>query len=714
MASREQLLQALDKADAAGATDDARDIAAMIRQMDVQSPRAPAEGRPGGQAQPEVIDLENSPDRSGAGLEAFGAHALDAATLGVDRPVIAFLRSIATGRPYKEERANQQAYMEGLQRESPLSAGAGSLVGAVGAGGVAGLGLRAGARAAEAAGQQVLARGLSAAGDLYGTVAGPDAGLKRKALAIGTAGAVGGAVQNAGEQAVQQAEGALTDYDPTQGRGFSVGNVAQAAGYGAATGVGAGAAIKSAGWAANKVPQEWIGGPWRLLAKKLGITPQQMAEFQEDVRGATGRAPNLPLLMSARQQGVFRDLGASKPSAGEAFADAARAGERALPEEARSAIREELGAVPRTADELSAATARPADEFMSAQVQRPGRQSDFNSPTVAQETVPVTLSRRDAALLNDPNARDLMRALPPELRSRINGAADDLANANVAGTRRLSLRDLDDARRLMRDEAERRGWSGVAHDLNDRWATIGDRAAPGYRENVLTQYERGALREEGATAGRGLSEAPMSRTRPAVAEGLPERQAAMLEGRGEGAARRAYDAADRAPRRALDELAGSQDMQGALSAAYGAEAAGRLSARAERLRSGQQALDEIAPRRITPEDDTGAEAGAAAARGVLKAVTGHKLGAVHEAGRVVANAFGGGISDRAAGRIAAMLVSRDPAVVAQGVKNLRRAGLANAAIGRLQASLAKGAAYRAGAEKDEPLRIDVRPNRDGR
>lgn len=507
-------------------------------------------------------------------------------------------------------------------------------------------------------------------------------------LALG--GAVGGAATSLGENAVKAATGGKVSEDPL----YDAGTAALTGGI---AGPAAGAAVGAAGAA--------LAGPWRYLAKKLDVDPGVLAQRIAQHEAETGQRASVASVMDMRDRGMLKSMAESRPEAGMAFVNAAREGAEDMGGAARTMIernaaREGMGGVPRDVRAFQDARDAPANAFME-----PLRNSGAT----------VRISRDDAAMLGSAEAQQFIRQAERGLRGEFDDAARAFANPNVSSYNRMTVDDIDLMRRRLTSEIPRMAPDDAraAQGLADRLSDIVERQRPGYQASTVAGY--GARNEavEAAKAGQALNPDYL-RTPGAATEGANAPAAY-----GEGALRRVYQDAGSGPasaRKAVDELATSQNLNDALRHAYGT-GTDDIRQGAQALRRGQAALEEIAPGRIVPTNPIGGEGKVAGDAGalVVSTFTGSKAGFINR----ILRAFPGGLSDRAAGRLADGLTSRNPAEVAATINALRRGGVADKIIRHLQA----GAAAGAGANYNRPdtwsdtpatpLEITVQPQRRG-
>lgn len=680
MAEIDDLYRALEKADAAGNADDAREIAGHIRALESaaladRTPAAPAAAEQPAQAQPRG---SKGFFESGGGLEAGLVNAGEAATFGALGPVAAFIASTASkfgnGQPltYAQARQRQLDYEAELNAENPISATAGSLAGSL----AGGLGLvKGGLAAARGVGgavggavERAIASGTPRAG----------AGIGENALRLAKGGAASGAATSAAEQGVKAAEAGLSDVDMRSDAPVSDALASAAIGGIAGPVVGGAAALAGRGAAKVRdlVTGNELGGGWRYLARKLGVEPDDLQTALNDYSRLTGgQRASLAQVMDMKQQGVLADIASAKPSAGVSFRRAADEATEALPDQTRDLLRGTTG-IPRNAEEMGMATRAPADRFMA---------------DVRQRGDSISLTRQEAKALGTPDFIAATRDLPPELRSRVAQALN--------GQGDLSTHELDIIRQHVGAWADTTpGARNAAAPIRQQLEALAERSSPGYMGQTVRATEAGKLREEGFAAGQRLES--NTGVSGATMRGGPE-----LEGYGEGVARRTFDTAGQGSQgagRALDELSSGRNMQDALSSAYGTQTADELVQGARALRSGQQALENVAPRSIGAGDGDSSAADLAAAG--VAAAHGSYASKMFRAVKAVGSAR---ISDQAAGRIADMLTSSNPRQIDAALQAMRRAGADDQAIATLQGHAARLAGNRA-AVRDEPLVVTVR------
>lgn len=676
MAEIDDLYSALDKADKAGNAGDAREIAAHIRALEGGQSSAPA---------PATAPSAQPAQEPQTGMvEAALQHGLDSATFGAYGPMAAFIASTAskfgdTPMTYSQARQQQLDYMQRLEAEHPYASGAGTLAGSL----VGGVGLvKGGLAAARGVGgavggavERAIASGAPEAG----------AGLVANAGRLAKGGAAAGVATNALEQGVKAGEAAATDVDMRSAHPVQelVGSGLAGAVAGPIVGGAVGTAARGAAKVRDLVTGNELGGGWRYLSRKLGISPDDLQTALNDYSSLTGgQRASLAQVMDMKQQGVLADIAASKPSAGASFRGAADRAERDLPGQTQTLVEDTLGPQmpmkqPRTAAELELQTAQSGDQFRAAgNMQR--------TATMPQQDVTTLMSSRDF--------RAAAREAPPDTVSRV--------VENMRTGQPISADDADTLRQAVNAWGQRvRGGNASVDSMADIFTNLADRAAPGYRQNIVGAHNVGRLREEGYAAGQAL--------KPNMSAGnAPLRGGEALEGYGEGVARRQWDKAGQGPsgaRASLDELGNSRNVQDAISSAYGDTTADTLSQGARALRGGQQALDNIAPGRVRPEATEGLEDAAAAG---VAAVHGSYASKMFRAVKAASSAR---ISDNAAGKIADMLTSSDPRQIAAAIGNLRRAGATDEAISALQGHAARIAGNRAESRvRGEPLVVTVR------
>lgn len=657
MATREQLYEAGRRAHEAGNFDDARAIADLIHQMDASDGPAAGKLRADTPLQKAKSDTEfgvSAPSLDDA--LAFGAHAAEGVSLGAALPVTAFVRSTLPGetRGYAQIRDDMQAEKERMARESPVASTLGGVAGSVALGGLAGAGLRA---AAPALASRALPYLMPGRGD----------GVGKAALKLAAGGALGGGATSLGETGVDMAEAALGGKDTVSKTPLE--DAAVATGLGAGGGAVLGAAMHGVGSSVARGLGDELSSGWRYLAKKFNVDPGTLQTALHSYEMETGRKGSVAAITNMHQQGVLSDIAANSSSAGASFRAAAREGAEDMPAAARGLVERHVG-VPSTVAEREIARDAPVKEFMDP---------------VRDANVRVPISQTDLDLLS---SRGVMRSLSDDMQLRVRGLHD----ADPA-VRDLHIDDVDNMRRGLNATADRveatqpdaaRSLRATAQRLGQR----ADEAAPGYDAITLRGYGAANEAVAAAKAGRALD---------ADYIGRPGADARAY---GEGAARGVYDAARGTPqqaRGALTKLSTADDLQEALHGAYAPGQVEGLQRGARALRRGQEALETIAPGRVTTERPLGSTASEAADVGaaVVGAVHGSKAGLLHRLTTMVP----AGMSDTTAGKLADMLTSRNPRVVGQAIEALRRGGAAEEAIRDAQ----RRAAF-VGGDRSDPRR----------
>jgi hypothetical protein len=373
-------------------------------------------------------------------------------------------------------------------------------------------------------------------------------------------------------------------------------------------------------------------------------------------------------------------MAATRHRAGAVFREAADEANEKLPGQVRDQIRQTVGA-PRSTPEMEMATKAPGDRFMN------------NARDNGHD---IFIDANTRANLNRPDFRDATRDLPSELRQKLAYAMD--------GNMKLTTSEIDIIRQQVRDWGDAAvGNKGSAQEIQRELTNLANRSSPGYELNTVRAHESGKLREEGFADGLAL------KPNTGVMGGTI-RENEALAGYGEGVARRAWDKAGsgtNGARQALDEIGESKNMQDALASAYGHGATDDLVQGARALRSGQKALDTIAPQRVGSDTLDAAKSFGDAAGAVVATTHGSNASM---ASRLI-QMLPGGMSEKTAERMAKMLV--DPETARQGVANLRRAGASNEQIAELTALGARvgGDRIDIARERRVPLEVTVRPRR---
>lgn len=393
----------------------------------------------------------------GGASEAFTGSLYNTMTFGqgpkLDAAALA-LTSHLTGNPisYEEARRRITERDTATQAEHPVAAGAGTLAGAVGAGGAV---ERAGAAAVSKVAPAV-AKAVSGALTLKKGQAVTNAArlAGRGALTGGAYGATEGAVQGAEQNGLEgAAEGA-----------------AEGAGVGAVTGAVAG----TAGAAAVKVGSEAFKAlkpvsqrAVALLAKRLNTSPNEIANRLVNFRQTHGRAPMLTDILASKDVANIEPDVNTYQSSASTIADANKANQRALPKRLQTQI-EKTG---------------PTDTLTSLTTVRD------NAMTQAMN--PIRDRLVDLPYKINPKTQDVEIDLPPKLARAI---ADDVrANADLGASialeqGKVSIQTIDNVRQALTQRAA----SEPGHNwkpLRDLVTQIGSDNVPEYG-NALSEYQR--------------------------------------------------------------------------------------------------------------------------------------------------------------------------------------------------------------------------------
>lgn len=635
MATEEQLIGALRKADAAGDTDGAKRIAAMIKSQRSSTPAASGGSDAGGLY---------------AALHGFE----DAATFGFGDKAAA---GLAAGASHLIPGIPNQSYdqaLQGIQGRStasadahPLAALGGDLAGIVGGGGVLASGLKA-AKAIPIAGR--LAEGADAL-----LTAKKGQGIRNVAKAAVTGGALG-ALDAAGHDANEDQTLEAT-----------------------ALGAVGGPIVSKIGTTVVKALTPASQKAMALLAEKIGETPDVLQRAFTQFQAATGRVPTMAELVGLKTRGELRSVAADNPTVGEAMTHA-----RDTAEAART------DALPQRIDQI----AGPTQDVNTLVTARRTRMDAAMQP-LHRTTVPV--DPNDLDLLNDPRIRSAFANGSP-LRTRLRGVIEDLAAGNPNHDLtvqdfdqiRQAVRGRQAAYANPANSAHNPHTAREYGDLADQIGDVATQAEPGYRvaldqfasdSDYLHGFKHGMAGHDIGEAERPELIAALGRAEGArgYQSGITSRLAQQAGESNSGALRTANDLSENG--------ATIRRVRGSL----GAQTARQLQEAGHHEAYSAQALDAIAPGTLRPatEENLLGHAGQAAA-----AATAHSPTWI---GYHLTKLFGGGklkMSAAVQTKIAQYL--SDPNMTQQGINLLRKAGASNADMARLATAIAGSTGVSAG------------------
>lgn len=699
MATEQQLVAALRKADAAGNADDARKFAAEIRRMRGATPSAAPSGDIDGLLEPANIDLENRPQvRTSDGKTA----TVRSIGIGTDRgyvviptvsddgrllePDEAIAQFRETGRHlgvFKDQKAgdlyaqrlhkSQEEYYRKPTRsrpEPPKDAFVSSVAGALpfgigdyaGAAGKALANLTFGRPAnfqqslEEVRAERAAAAAENPAAAAAGTVVG--LGMGGGAIAKGiNAAAKAPVVGKAIEAATKLKQGQrVRNVLRVAGTGGAVGAAEAAArgedaGTGAAVGALAAPAVSTVAHVAAPVVRNVAGRVsksseqgFRVLAKRLNVEPDDIAAFARKRLNDTGRAPSLAEIISARDAGELAVIAREHGAAGEVF----QAAERRIAGNRAQTMRRQIergGKAPTLAQ--AAESRRAADDAVMA-------------PIRARS---VPLSRDEAEFISNPEVVSVLGQRDP-LRARLAELADGQRNS-------LTLEDFDRLRQALRKQqgALARSEPGRSQDIKElvqQITGIASDKSPEYAR-ALTAFQRNAQKLTGTIRGHGGKSVDVETKVPAI-RSLNSPSGRI--GQRQGARRRLADEAsssDESAVRLANKLRQASALEGEAGVLKGSEKAA-LQRLGEGESTSAERLSQIAPSRLRTRSDEAASTtqrlleGVAASAG--KTLTGFK---VHFIDRLVSQTH---MSEGTARKLAE--AATDPAKLPEVIAALKR------------------------------------------
>lgn len=649
MASREDIIAALRKADANGDTASAQRFAAMLG------------GGQGGSGKPQG---DNSSQPSGYGSVMTALHNFeDTATFGLGDKAAAL---IATGgqhlghalggdeagitapvKSYSDNLADIQGNATQGDADNPIAAIGGDVAGLVGGGGVISAGLK-GAKALPLVGK--LAQGADA---LLTARAG------QPILNVARASATGGLVA-AGDSA---GHGGNADQDLAA----------------AATGAVLGPIVGKVGGAIMRRLTPVASRALQLLSDKIGETPEMLQRAFSNFQTQTGRVPTMAELVGMKTRGELATVAGDNPTIGVAMNQAADAASQARPGALGSKITQNGGG-----------PVQDVNSLVTAQ----GARMDASMKPIRSSQVPLDNTHVD--LLNDPRVREATAA-DPELRAKL---ADTIKNINDGGTGTMSIDDIDSLRQSIRSrQAVYANVNNTSHNsqVARQFGRLADEVT-GLTSAHVPEYGA-ALNQFGADqdyidafqhgmGGKSIGEAD----NPSLIRtlGTPEGQQGHASGVMSRLANRAGDTEAGANATALDLT--QPGIIRAVSEAVGPAKAQRLAEAAAYERRSKQALDAIAPGGIKPQDPNGNVQDAAHA---VAAATYHSPTAI---GYHLSRIFGGKLKMSPAVQAKVAQYLADPTMAQQGISLLRKAGAEAADIRRLQTAIAAATGAKAGEE----------------
>lgn len=512
----------------------------------------------------------------------------------------------------------------------------------------------------------------AAAGDVGGIVAGGGA-LSAGAKALESVPLVGDAARAAGKAlALKSGEPVLnTAKAAATGAGFGA---ADAAGHGgnedqiltsAGLGAVAGPVVGKVATSVVKALSPAADKAMRLLADKIGESPDVLQRAYRSFQQATGRVPTLAEIVGLKSSGELRQLAAGNSIVGTAATEAADRAAAARPT-----------TLPQ---QIEATTGQPAQDISTLTQARKSRMDAAMKPIRGTR---ATIDTNDLSTLTDPRVRDAIRG-DPDLRREVGHTIQEIEDSGSSDN--LTVGELDAIRKGLR--GRQAAYSNPANNLHnphtamgygdvaDRIAGLATGAEPGYQD-ALGQFEADSHYIRGFShglAGKDMGEASTPdlinslqepEGRQGYASGVQTRLAQQARGSEAGATRVAND---------LSQNAGTQDQ---VREALGPQAAAKLRATGEAEATGAERLNTIAPGAPNPgEQPSGRQAVQAGAA----AMSHSPAGLMFHLARAVPSFSK--LSPAVQGKIAEYLLN--PRMTQQGINLLRKAGADNAAIRRL-------------------------------
>lgn len=649
MATRQQLIDALRQADANGDTQSAQRFAAMLKAQNGngsngQGPVAPQQG-------------DNSPQPEGYGSVLTAIHNFeDTATFGLGDHAAALLATAGEGaghllgldnlgvtkapKSYSENLADIRGNADAGSNANPTAAIAGDVGGLFGGGGVISAGLR-GAKALPVVGK---------AAELADTALAARAGQPvRNVVRAATAGGVGGAADSA-------AHGGNVD------QGLSA----------AAVGAVGGPILGKVGGAVARRLAPVADRAMRLLADKIGETPAVLQNAYANFQRATGRVPTMAELVGMKTRGELGQVASDNPTVGVALNNANTAADISRPGSLTNKITQNAGG--------------PVQDIRSLVTARDARMDAAMKPIRGDQ---VTLDQSHLDLLNDPRVRDATTG-DPNLRKALAQTIQDIGDK---GQGTLTIDQMDALRQALQSHARSafpgnsyigRQFSQLAGEITDATGHTGYRGALDQYagdQSYIDAFQHGF-------GGKTLGEAedPSLIRALGTANGQQGHAAGVMS----RLANRAGDSASGANATALD-LTQPGTIR-AVTEAVGPKAAARLAEGAAYERRSQDALNQMAPNRIQPQDDSGAITHAAHGAAAL---TYHSPTAI---GYHLSRIFGTKLKMSPAVQAKVAQYLADPSMTQQGINLLKRAGAENADIRRLQSAISVATGAKAGDE----------------
>jgi hypothetical protein len=738
VASLPDMMTALQRADAAGNTDDAKQIAGMIQQTypahtslmlnatpspdptafarnsygptQYQGPALAPSGAPDRWTAPalQALDAQKGPYQgqvagAGAPPTAAGAPApgpgADAGAAGSNwlaragQDLVAFSRStlagiyggqqvggfanaLANNVPYAQGLANVQGLQQQSAERSPIASAAGSLFGNVGTMMAGGVGAEA-LGGALAGGNIALLSPAARAAQATAQALGASA-TGRAAIGAGTGAIAGGvdALAHGGSGSDILTESALGAVAaPIVGKAADLAMTKLAP---AATRAWQALAGKLTGMARTGAFDDMVGSE---AARALTFDPDELATTNaRQVAANGGQAVPLAASLPAYAQAQLKQLATKSAPLGNPLSEASDAWAAQGPQQ-----------VPKLINDAVSGAVHDASPTGASGVQSLGALEAARDATMKATMDPirgkmVLIGDDEADLLQDPAVQSVLTGrLRSDLRGRVNDAVDAADDANGAHGA-LSIDDIESVRSALQLRAASPDptIADPSSQARDAMAQLGSDAHPEYGAN-LQQYGRHNAYIEGYK--EGLPGTPIAQVpgaaRKLAQDGTGDAYAqGAASGTVSGQAQKAAGSESGA-QSVLQTLAQNGAMRDSLSAAYGPQAAQDLANTGARLSQANAAMRAVSPNSpVGPAVEHGVGEPLAHVAANL-AVDSH-LGLAHNAVRLLKSMFGpGAMSDAGAAKLASMVGSTDPQVQQQAVAIMRRQGATDAQVARV-------------------------------
>jgi hypothetical protein len=467
------------------------------------------------------------------------------------------------------------------------------------------------------------------------------------------------------------------------GHGEDSSNVLLSAGEGAI----AGPVLATVGTAVARRAVSISTKAMMLLAEKIKEPPEVLQRYFDQVVQETGRPPPLASIVDAKARGELRQLAASNTTVGGAVSAAADESAAQMPTLLGNKIKPlSPGGEPETIADL---ITQRKDNMTAAM-------SQLNDK-------PVTINGRDADLLNNPYVRGAFSTSSP-LRAKLAKAAVSASGGFADNS--LTVEDIDQIRQGLRKaqanmlnptNPHRTANSVTAKEIGevaDQISGLASRQYKGYA-TALQNFAADSDYIHGfkhGNAGNSLGDAENPEVINAL--GRPAGQKGFTSGRAAKLFSEATDSDTGAVGVARDLTQQGTIRQN--TEAFGGHTAADLAATGDTLTRTNNAINEVAPRTLTPEDkslDVSHLAHGAAA------LTYHNPTAI---GYHISRVFGGKLrmSNAVATKVAQYLA--DPKMSQKGINLLKKAGASNADLLKLATSISASTGIAAGRSNASP------------